>query len=246
MIMNLVRKILSSNGYMLLKNEVTPKGHFVDIDLKKILDVNRIQKIVDVGGYHGDMVHFFSTVFPFADWKVYEPTLANYEIIKNRFISNQHISVFNKGVGAKPGLLTFQKFDNGELNTFKQIQEEYRPLDAVEVEVVSLDQDLLDWSKEGIDFIKIDVEGFEMEVLTGMSHLLEQNKVGMVYIEVGFCKDDERHTDFQVVKNLLEKFGFSFFGLYDLYHYRKPTELLFSNALFLNEHYLQSKSLLIK
>lgn len=244
--MNLVRKIFQQQGYMLLKEKVVPKGLFLHADLKRTVHTHLIKKIVDVGGYHGDMVHFFSTIFPNAFWKVYEPTKKNFEFIANRFQSNSKIAVYNKGVGATAGKLIFQEYENGELNSFKKIDENILLVNHHEVEVVDLDSDLKDWNTEGIDLVKIDVEGFELEVLKGMSQLLDSNKIGMIYIEVGFCEDDDRHTSFELVKKQLVEKGFSFYGLYDLYHYRKSTELLFSNALFLNDEYLHKNGLIQK
>ena len=83
------------------------------------------------------------------------------------------------------------------------------------VEAVRLD----DLIKDTIDFVKIDVEGHELEVLKGMKNLLSQYSVGSIQFEYGgtfidarvFLKDiwelfrDLRYEFYKVFPNNLMK-----------------------------------------
>jgi hypothetical protein len=58
-----------------------------------------------------------------------------------------------------------------------------------------------------IDILKIDVEGFEYEVIKGASGVLEQNRVKIVQFERH--TDDMREDNFAAIHELLVSLGFS-------------------------------------
>jgi hypothetical protein len=65
-----------------------------------------------------------------------------------------------------------------------------------------------------IDLLKIDTEGFEIEVLKGAHEMLSQGKVSLIYCEVGFLKQNSRNTYFANLTEYLANYGYYFFGLY--------------------------------
>ncbi|MFT3932731.1 MAG: FkbM family methyltransferase [Chitinophagaceae bacterium] len=247
---NVIRKFLSRRGYYIFKEGFIPKGYRFQSDLANIIKIDRFNLIMDIGAFQGIMTKTFLEAFPLASIITVEPTKDSYEILKSEFSTNKRVVLENCGVGKEESTIEFKVFENGELNSFKSNinNDEAEALETVKIPVHTLDYILKNSMPEhkSIDFLKIDVEGFEMEVLQGANSLLNDNEIGCIFIEAGFCEDDERHTQFKIINEFLINKGFSFFALYDLYHYRKSTELLFANALFLNEKYLFRKDLLIK
>ena len=55
---------------------------------------------------------------------------------------------------------------------------------------------------EKVDFLKIDTEGADLDVLRGASNTIAANKLGLVLAEYGFDQADKRHTLFLDMYNI--------------------------------------------
>ncbi len=67
-----------------------------------------------------------------------------------------------------------------------------------------------------IDFIKINIEGFELRALQGMSKILEENKNLKIFIEFSTKAIREAGSDPQEVLNILETNGFTIYYVDDI------------------------------
>ena len=86
-----------------------------------------------------------------------------------------------------------------------------------------------------IDLLKVDAEGFDMEVLRGADRMLSAGRVGAVICEIGFHPCDERFVLFDEVREFLLPRGFSLFGIYDQQpEWSGEKRICYANALFLN------------
>jgi FkbM family methyltransferase len=106
----------------------------------------------------------------------FEPDPINHELLVQNIELNQYNNIFpvNAAMGDNVGSLTlFQTaLDSGRHSTYRHGLPESG---SVEVDVSTLDAflDARDWP--GIDLVKVDVEGAEMDVLRGMAGLLEKS-----------------------------------------------------------------------
>jgi FkbM family methyltransferase len=248
----LIRKILKKRNYLLLNENFIPKGHYLISDINRLVNSKSVNVVLDIGAHEGYVTQELLNLFPNSDIFSIEPSTKSFKLLESKFENNNKVKTHNFGIGIKDEIKVFKIFENHELNTFSSEIgfDESNSISEEKVNLKSLDSffynNILINEKNGIDFIKIDVEGFEMNCLHGAERLLQNNQIGMFFIEVGFSINDNRHTPFETIKSFLEKYNFTIYALYDLYHYRKKTELLFANALFINEDYLKNNNLLIK
>jgi hypothetical protein len=92
-----------------------------------------------------------------------------------------------------------------------------------------------------IDLLKIDVEGFEMEVLNGFSEDFLRSQVKFIYSEVGFDKDDRLKTHFSILAAYLSDRNFILSGFYEPFRWgTSKLKLGFCNVLFVNLNYERS------
>lgn len=92
---------------------------------------------------------------------------------------NENIRCINKGLSAESGVLPMIKPYEANSGGFRIARESNS--ETVKVEVTTLDNFVQENGINQIDFIKIDVEGFEFEVLKGMQQVLETHKPVVIF-----------------------------------------------------------------
>lgn len=164
---------------------------------------------VDVGAHHP--VRYSNTYFFYnRGWKGInvEPTptaIRPFKILRSRDIN------LNVGVGSKRDSLTFYCFNEPALNTFSEElalevdkkDNKYRITKRVKVEVLPLSEILKNHLPPGvkIDFMTVDVEGLDLEVLRSN----DWNKYSPEYLMVEGHIDFEELVKYDIYQFLTEK-----------------------------------------
>jgi FkbM family methyltransferase len=97
-------------------------------------------------------------------------------------------------------------------------------VDQIEVDTISLDDFVSDYPRDHIDFIKIDVEGAEHEVLAGAKRMLKSHKVLGIKTELWWDPIVKGQPSFAEIDTLLRESGFRFYDL--ALHYVYPRSVL--------------------
>jgi FkbM family methyltransferase len=148
--------------------------------------------VAEVGGHIGYIsIYFADLVGSKGKVVVFEPGTNNLPYTRANLAKIQHVVLEEKGVAQKDGTLTFlEESLTGQNNTFSQdfqgveVNKKSAYVDVQvrhrDVQVVALDS----YFRESTpDFIKIDVEGFEYEVLLGGLRLMERKPMWMVEVQ---------------------------------------------------------------
>jgi FkbM family methyltransferase len=135
---------------------------------------------VDVGANVGNWTEYFlrgRTALGF----LFEPSEQCLSVLEKRFKDKQ-VTLRNVAVGERCGFVPFiEDRDCGEGSSASETHG--TGLGRIrEVPVVTLDQELLDFSFN-IDFLKIDAEGYDLRVLKGAEGLLRAGRVRFVQFE---------------------------------------------------------------
>ena len=157
------------------------------------------QHVVEVGGHVGFITAYFAKlVGPTGHVTVFEPGSNNLPYIRRNIAGYAAvnglapIALVEKAVGPQPGIATFYEDDltgqnNSIVESFDVLTSNARSAHVQlevkqrEVELVAIDHFFVD---QNFDFIKIDVEGFELGVLQGMAiTLAERQPVIMIEVQ---------------------------------------------------------------
>ena len=83
------------------------------------------------------------------------------------------------------------------------------------VDVDTIDLFCADNAIDCIDLLKIDVEGFEPQVLAGADRMLRESKIRFVYAECEFTRQpDAPHASFFQLQELMSSRGYCVAGIY--------------------------------
>lgn len=139
--------------------------------------------ILDIGANIGNHTLYWSKKLNYKSIYSFEPYKPTFERLKNNINNNNLINVvpINKGVGNINGFAQASFID--ESNMGSTTLEYCNEKDNEKIEIVSIDSFVEENNIKDIDFIKIDVESFELLVLQGMKKVLNEMKPDL-WIEV--------------------------------------------------------------
>jgi FkbM family methyltransferase len=146
----------------------------------------------------------------------FEPEITNFEILKKNIKLNNYTNIFaeHKAVGEKDGIATLYRSNHPGMH--KIDSEPQHSKDKLNVDIINLDNFFnKNHIQPKIDFIKIDVEGFELSVLKGMKNILKNNKNIKILLELYHNKlheeDLEYNSKYEELLDFLESFNFKKF-----------------------------------
>jgi len=227
-------------GATTLKLEVkTISDYCLDqhISISNVLDVG-----ANVGAYSEELNRFFpkSKIFAF------EPSSSAAEEFSKRFAGNASVSLINSAIGKSDGNATlYFDFESSGLASLTNRRLGHFGINfghSQNVKVMTLDT-WFEQSQVIPDFIKIDVEGHELDVLKGAEKVLKKTK--LVQFEFGGCNIDTR-TFFQDFYYFFDRANFKLFritprGLVRINKYSEEDEyFVTTNYLAVNTNLVQS------
>lgn len=189
-------QIVKVNGYNLnvVPNDVGISSELLVFKIHEPLTTKLISKLLrkgmvclDIGsniGYYALLEH--KIVGNEGKVIAIEPSPANYNTLKEniKLQNSSNIENYNFAAGDKNGLTRFviDKRSNGCM-TIPEGEEPIIPGEIIEVPIKKIDDFIDEIKLQQVDFLRMDVEGYEHHVFNGMNKTLEKFKP-MIQIEV--------------------------------------------------------------
>ena len=225
---------------------------FDNFQQKKIIDflkkkLNQDLIIIDVGSHYGETAKLFCKNFKIKKIHCFEASPSNYKIlfrnIKKAGLSDFCIlNMLALGSSKKESFIkqtkessssTINDF-NSDSKYFKRklkilnINNSNKYYEKIPITMIVLDDYIIEKKFQYIDLLKIDTEGFELNVIKG----LEKNYgiVKFIYFEHHYDDMIKKNYKFKDINQLLIKYGFKKIYKSKMY-FRKSFEYIYENTI---------------
>jgi FkbM family methyltransferase len=186
-------------------------------DIRRLLsDVSR-PVVFDVGANVGQSVERLSALLPGCELYAFEPSPAVYRELERNTRRIRNVTLVNAGVGAVPGTELLLENAHSDMSSFLapgpatwSTVVRRTPVDVTTLTSYCREHDI-----SRIDLLKIDTQGYDLEVLEGAVELLKAKMVRLIYAEVVFADLYEGQPSFEDIKRFLDQHAFQLVGIYN-------------------------------
>ena len=230
-----IRTVITILYYLFFKK--TNKNYINDT----IRSINPNLKItlLDIGAA-GDVEPRWKKIINFVNYIGFEPDSRSFQILKTK--NNNYFTIHNIGVWSFEGAIDINLCKTPQVSSFFQPnfkfldlfpnKERFTVENNEKINVVTIDNTI----KEDADFIKIDIQGGELEVLKGASVILEST-LGLE-LEVEFIEMYQKQPLFGEVCKYLESQNLQFIDFTNFCRWERNAheglgQNIFGDALFL-------------
>ena len=191
--------------------------------IKEKFKIEKFNLFIDVGAHHGETIDFFCKNFEINRIISFEASPKSFKILELKLkffekkFANTIIEIENLALGDENKIVNLKEFDESSSNTVKEIDEDspyfkkkYRLLNffkatnvftKLEIKISKLGDYLKKKNIKEIDFLKIDTEGSEYDIIKGLDDNLKNIK--MIYFEHHYDLMIRKDYKFRQINDLL-------------------------------------------
>jgi FkbM family methyltransferase len=223
-------------GYQIYKAPFSRRqiesGHF-----KWLQDLG-IQTILDIGANEGQFINKISLILPEANIYSFEPLKKPFEQLQKLAFQNKNITAFNFALGDEEkesiihhneyspssSMLELTSLHKGAFPFTRNVLEE-----NISVKVFDKISSGLNLQKNIL--LKIDVQGFEINVLRGAEGTLKD--IDVIFIETSFYELYKHQPLFNDIYSFLFQRGFGYFGSFEQLYDERDGRILQADSIFI-------------
>jgi FkbM family methyltransferase len=220
--------------------------HFQQKKIIKLINSKFSKPIVvfDIGAHYGETIKLFLNNLKIQKIYSFEPSPYNYQVLKKNISKYQpnKVEIFNFGLGEKISKKYINQTVESSSSTINKINKDSKYLKRklkilnikdkdtfyhkLPIEVSTLDTFIEKKNIQNIDLLKIDTEGYEFNVLKGLSNY--SHKIKLIYFEHHYDDMIIKDYKFGDINKLLKDKGFSMIKKSKML-FRKSFEYVYEN-----------------
>lgn len=190
-----------------------PFGHDALAEIRRLHQWTPGDVVFDVGANDGRTVAKLQRYFSSPRIFAFEPVGETFQQLVSRTEGMQNVRRFQMALGAEAAERTIYTGSSSVLNSFSPEGWEPSGTEAVKVSTV-------DWmvAELGIDYIqllKVDTEGYDLDVLRGAEEALSTDRIGIIQVEAGFDQDSRPRASLDDIRRYLASHSYSLFGIFN-------------------------------
>ena len=193
--------------------------------------------VFDVGANRGQTIERMRRTFPRPVIHAFEPGRAAFAALQDAYRTSPQVVLNNLALGARAESRMFLDNDHDDMSSFLEpsVTAWGEITDRYPVEVITLDEYCRSRDIARIDVLKIDTQGFDLQVLLGGQELMRRAAIHMVFTEVIFSEMYKDLPRFDETYAFFADRGFTLVSLYDFYYQRERAS--WTDALFIADRY---------
>ena len=190
---------------------------------------NRFKLLIDIGAHKGESIKLFSKNFIIKKIISFEASPINFEYLKKKIkdnklgYNNTEIVLENTALGAEEKIIEFKQFNESSSSTIKEIDKESKyykrkfrlinflnnkeTYQKIKIKISKLKEYIEKNNIKKIDFMKIDTEGYEFEILLGLENKIKL--VDIIMFEHHYDNMIKKGYTFEDINKLLIKNNFN-------------------------------------
>ena len=186
-----------------------PPGKYFYPELRRLRSWSSDDVVFDVGANDGRSILRLQQHLPPHRTFAFEPVSSTFQTLVQQTKHLDAVRCFQLALGAKTGHETMYLSELAVMNSFSSEWSE--PVGTETVEVATVDQVMAEQGVEFIDFLKIDTEGHDLEVLKGAEAALADSRIAIIQAEIRF---DKPGLDLEAFRRYLTPMGYHLHGVY--------------------------------
>jgi len=203
-----------------------------------------IQSFLDIGANKGEYASAYFHCFPTGKAWLVEPIPKLHDVINTRLRDyDQQYKLFGVCLGDRAGEININVANQIGASSvlplndaFANVNPNIKITEVVRAKLMTLDDFSLEESLPTMDLMKIDVEGFEYEIIRGgVSYI--RSKVNWILVEHSFVRSDDSQQRFLNVHAKLLELGFDLYGVRDQYHAEGTGQIIQFDAIYRKQNW---------
>jgi FkbM family methyltransferase len=224
------RKTESTLGIRVFPNSSLPRGTDMYIDLQDVAKLEDVKTVFDIGANVGQSALEYSERFRSANIYSFEPVSTTYDRLVCAAKHLERVHCFRLAMGSRPG----ESIINVHPDTLGSSMAHETGGAAEKIVVTTPSEFAREHKIETIDFMKVDTEGFDLEVLAGAAPLLREQRIRFVMAECEPLPVTGYFVSFCALADFFKSYPYKLFGIYR----QQPDwdgrrSLLYFNVLFI-------------
>lgn len=218
-----------------------PRGVDIFFDIDRHFGLQSVETVFDIGANVGQSALLYAKSFPGADIYSFEPVSETFKLLTENTISLGKVKVFNCAFGNRNEEMRINLTDDSRTCSITH----YKTARMENISIRTIDEFSKDNAIQRIDFLKVDTEGYELQVLAGAEQMLRAQRIRILYIEAAPYRTEKHFVSFTEMMEAMLKYGYDLFGVYEQQpHWSGQNGILYFNPVFISKDLIQRPSML--